>query len=177
MRAINLETEHLTDPIGIDIARPYLSWTCEGGITQTSYEIEAEENGSLLWGSGRIFGSQMHAVFGKELQSRQHVVWRVRLWDEAGRAGDWSEPAVFETGIMDRALFKAAWINPELVCDPEIHKPASYMKKIFHTEKGKAARLYTSLTSPATDCMRRISTRNGWVDLSLPPAATIMTER
>ena len=35
MRAINLETEHLTDPIGIDIARPYLSWTCEGGITQT----------------------------------------------------------------------------------------------------------------------------------------------
>lgn len=142
MRAINLKTEHLTDPIGIDIANPYLSWTCEDGITQTAYEIEAVEDGKLLWGSGKVSGSQMHAVLEKELQSRQRVSWRVRLWDEEGREGAWSAPALFETGIMDKALFKAVWINPELVCDPEVHKPASYLKKHFHAAKGKAARLY-----------------------------------
>lgn len=142
MKAINLKTEHLTDPIGIDIAKPYLSWTCEDGIMQTAYEIEAREDGNLLWDSGKVCGSQMHAVLEKELQSRQQVSWRVRLWDEAGREGEWSEHAVFETGIMDKALFKAAWINPELVCDPEVHKPASYLKKSFHAAKGKEARLY-----------------------------------
>ena len=130
MKAINLKTEHLTDPIGIDITRPYLSWTCEDGITQTAYEIKAEENGNLLWGSGRVSSSQMHALMEKELQSRQRVSWRVRLWDEAGRQGEWSAPAIFETGITDKELFKAAWINPELVCDPQAHKPASYLKKV-----------------------------------------------
>ncbi|MDE7187974.1 MAG: glycoside hydrolase family 78 protein [Lachnospiraceae bacterium] len=142
MKAINLKTEHLTDPVGIDISKPYLSWTCEDGITQTAYEIEATEDGNLLWSSGRVSGSQMHAILEQELRSRQRVSWRVRLWDEAGRAGTWSKPAVFETGIMDKTLFKAAWINPELVCDPETHKPASYLRRSFHAEKGKAARLY-----------------------------------
>ncbi len=142
MKAINLKTEHLTDPMGIDIAKPYLSWTCEDGIVQTAYEIEAEEDGKLLWTSGRVSGSQMHAVLGKELQSRQRIRWRVRLWDEAGREGVWSEPAVLETGMMDKSLFKAEWINPELVCDPEVHKPASYLKKQFHAQKGRQARLY-----------------------------------
>lgn len=142
MKAIHLRTEHLIDPIGIDIAKPYLSWTCEDGITQTAYEIEAVEEGNLFWNSGRVSGSQMYAILDKELHSRQRICWRVRLWDETGHEGEWSEPAVFETGIMDKTLFRAAWINPELVCDPEIHKPASYLKKIFYTEKGKVARLY-----------------------------------
>ncbi len=142
MKAIHLKTEHLTNPIGIDIAKPYLSWICEDGITQTAYEIEAAEDGKLLWNSGKVCGSQMYAMFGKELQSRQRISWRVRLWDESGDEGVWSEPAVFETGIMDKSLFKAAWINPELVCNPELHKPASYLKKSFHAKKGKSARLY-----------------------------------
>ena len=122
MKAIHLRTEHLIDPIGIDIAKPYLSWTCEDGITQTAYEIEAVEEGNLFWNSGRVSGSQMYAILDKELHSRQRICWRVRLWDETGHEGEWSEPAVFETGIMDKTLFRAAWINPELVCDPEIHK-------------------------------------------------------
>ena len=142
MRAINLKTEHLTDPIGIDIARPYLSWICEDGITQTAYEIEAYENGKLLWGSGKVFSSQMHAVLEKELQSKQRVSWRVRLWDEAGCEDEWSVHAVFETGIIDKTLFRAEWINPELVCDPDVHKPASYLKKRFQATRGTMARLY-----------------------------------
>lgn len=142
MRAINLRTEHLTNPMGIDIAKPYLSWNCEGGVRQTAYEIQMTADGNPWWNSGRVAGSQMHAVLEKELQSRQRVSWRVRLWDEEGREGAWSEPAEFEMGILDKSLFQAKWINPELVCDPEIHKPASYLKKSFHALKGKSARLY-----------------------------------
>lgn len=65
-----------------------------------------------------------------------------RFWDGEGREGVWSEPAVLEKGMMDKSLFKAEWINPELVCDPEAHKPASCLKKQFHAQKGKQARLY-----------------------------------
>lgn len=142
MRAINLKTEHLIDPMGIDMAKPYLSWTCEDGIVQTAYEIEAAADGSPWWNSGRVSGSQMHAFLERELSGRQRIIWRVRLWDEEGREGPWSEPAFFETGILDKSHFQAKWINPELICDPEIHKPASYLKKSFHAAKGKSARLY-----------------------------------
>lgn len=142
MRAVGLKTEHLENPIGIDIANPYLSWICEDGITQTAYEIEVAEEEKILWNSGKVSGSQMHAVVEYKMQSRQRASWRVRLWDEENHAGEWSEPAVFEMGILDRSLFRAKWINPELTCDPGIHKPASYMKKRFDAAKGKQARLY-----------------------------------
>ena len=36
MKAMNLKTEYLSDPMGIDIARPRLMWNCEGGIRQTA---------------------------------------------------------------------------------------------------------------------------------------------
>ena len=41
MRAVNLKTEHMVNPIGIDILKPYVSWNCIEGKKQTAYEIEA----------------------------------------------------------------------------------------------------------------------------------------
>ena len=39
MKAINLKTEYLTNPIGIDVTEPRFSWNCEGGIRQSAYQI------------------------------------------------------------------------------------------------------------------------------------------
>ena len=61
MRACNIKIEHLDNPIGIDVPRPYISWTCEGGIKQTAYEIKAfelcAEDGikKEIWESGKVF--------------------------------------------------------------------------------------------------------------------------
>ena len=41
MKAINLKTENLINPIGIDIQNPRLMWTCSGGKTQSAYRIDA----------------------------------------------------------------------------------------------------------------------------------------
>ena len=41
MKAINLRTEYLKDPMGIDINDPRLLWNCEGGKKQTAYRIAA----------------------------------------------------------------------------------------------------------------------------------------
>lgn len=43
MRAINLRTEHMANPMGIDIKNPYLSWNCTDGKIQSAYEITATD--------------------------------------------------------------------------------------------------------------------------------------
>lgn len=41
MKAIRLQTEYLTEPLGLGIAVPRFSWNCAGGIKQTAYQIIA----------------------------------------------------------------------------------------------------------------------------------------
>lgn len=129
-------------PIGIDSRIPYLSWKCEGGKKQNAYEIEAVSEGEVIWNSGKVVSDKMNDCFGVTVESKQHVVWKVRLWDETGVAGEWSQEAYFEMGILEKDQFVAKWINPELACDPAVHKPASYLKTLFSVEKMGKARLY-----------------------------------
>lgn len=142
MRAVRLRTEHMENPMGIDIPIPCLSWACEGGIVQTAYEITAREDGRKLWDSGKVESSRMDACFGAKLQSRQQVFWRIRLWDEEGKPGKWSEEAVFEMGLLEKESFRAKWINPEPETIPDKRQPASYLRKHFTAQKGKKSRLY-----------------------------------
>ena len=143
MRAVSLKTEYMRTPCGIDIVKPRLSWICADGFRQTAYEIHAVSGGTELWNSGRIESSKMYAFLETGLQSRQLVEWRVRLWDENGETGTWSEAAFFEMGLLKREDYAAQWINPEPACDPTVHKPASYLRKSFSVPyQFKQARLY-----------------------------------
>lgn len=142
MKAIKLKTERLVNPLGIDIKKPSLSWICQDGITQTAYEIEAVSDGCIIWNSGKVSTNKMQVTFGEVLESKQRVSWKVRLWNEADTVGEWSEEAFFEAGILDAAQFVAKWINPELVSDPCIHMPASYLHTTFKAPLGSQARLY-----------------------------------
>ena len=73
MKAINLKTEYLMNPIGIDIQNPRLMWTCEGGKTQSAYRIVAVTNGETVWDSGKIMSNVMYAEYPHTLRSRQRV--------------------------------------------------------------------------------------------------------
>lgn len=142
MKAIRLRTEHMENPLGIDIREPFLSWNCEGGKKQTAYEIEAVSEGQVIWNSGKVASDRMNTILGTAALSRQRVEWRVRLWDETDTVGEWSEEAFFEMGILEREQFVAKWINPELTCNPQEHKPASYLRTTFSLERKGNARLY-----------------------------------
>ena len=48
MKAINIKTEYLKNPTGIDILNPRIFWNCDGGIRQTAYRIISER-----WDSGK----------------------------------------------------------------------------------------------------------------------------
>jgi alpha-L-rhamnosidase len=49
---------------------------------------------------------------GKPLTSRQKVYWQVRVWDERGKASQWSEPQFFEMGLLEQTDWGSAeWIE------------------------------------------------------------------
>ena len=139
MNAIRLKTEHLFDPIGIDIPTPRLSWNCEGGSKQTAYEIACEQ-----WNSGKVESDAMHAQYPLSLGSRGRVNWKVRLYDETGEPGEWSE-AFFETGLLSPSDWQAKWITGDYVPNKKERYPVDCFKKVVAIEKPVAsARLYAA---------------------------------
>ena len=111
MRAINLKTNHLTAPVGIDAGPLFLSWQCADGVRQTAYEIQLTANGEMLWHSGKTEDAAMHADVPAVVGSRVSGCWRVRLWDENDVPGAWSE-ARFETGLA-QCDWVGEWVDPE----------------------------------------------------------------
>lgn len=142
MEAVNLKTEHMKNPIGLGISAPLLSWNCTNGILQTAFEVSASLNEMEVWNSGKVVSREMHCLYGAHAESRQRIQWRVRLWDENGVCGSWSESASFETAFLSNDLWSAKWIAPEGNINFRIRQPASHLKKRFHVDKAGTARLY-----------------------------------
>lgn len=145
MKAINLKTEYMKDPIGIDILNPRLFWNCEGGTTQTAYRIVArDEKSQVLWDSGKIESSKMAGIrYPMNLTSRQRIVWQVKLWDENGVEGEWSDQAFFELAFLKLDDWKAQWITGKYKVDKRKRYPVDCFKKDFSAYKEvERARLY-----------------------------------
>lgn len=147
IEAHRLRTEHLRNPIGIGIVKPCLYWNVSGAKLQQAYQVIAETpEGDLLWDSGKVDSQSMHAVYnGVPLGSRSQVIWRVKLWDESGQAGEYSENARFELGLLERADWKGSWITGNYSPGKKERYPADCFRKKFRTpEKPLHARLYIS---------------------------------
>ena len=78
MKAINLKTEHITNPLGIDIANPVLSWVCDRGIKQTAYQIVAKCNDKTVWNSGKVESSAQSVRYGgSPAKAKERIHWSV----------------------------------------------------------------------------------------------------
>ena len=103
-----LRVESRVAPIGVDIRRPRLTWNLGGAGMQRAYQIRAGE-----WDSGKVESPVAAAIYdGPPLQSRQRVAWQVRVWTapDAAQPGEWSAPAAWEMGLLERAAWTAQWI-------------------------------------------------------------------
>ena len=139
MNAIRLKTEHLFDPLGIDIQKPRLMWNAEGGVKQKAYEIVTEK-----WQSGKVESDEMHAIYPLPLASRERVTWRVRLWDENDQPGEWAK-AFFEMGLLDKKDWTAQWITGDYTPSKKERYPVDCFSKTFALDKPVAsARLYAT---------------------------------
>lgn len=144
LHAIDLHTEHRTDPLGIDVPAPRLGWALEGGgrdAVQGAWQVQVGTAPGLAdcWDSGRIAGDAQVGIAyaGAALASRTRYHWRVRVWDGTGAEGAWSAPAWFETAFLGGAAFAGAWLGLAAQGDDERHPLA-------------AARWVRPATEPAT---------------------------
>lgn len=147
MYAINLKTEYLKNPMGIDIRNPRLMWNCKDGIRQSAYQIICkDDNEKILWDSGKVTGTAMQAVYnGERLKSRTKVLWKVRLWDENDQEGEWSQETFFELGLMARTNWMARWITGNYEVDRKKRYPVDcFLKEIVIEKEVRKARLYVT---------------------------------
>ena len=152
----HLTCEYRTNPLGIDVLQPRLSWQIQSdkrGARQTAYQIlvAPAETGlyggtNLLWDSGKIASDQsIHVPYGgPALDSGRRVYWKVRVWDEAGREVV-SSSAWWEMGLLERSDWEAQWIGAPFWGGPRTSSPAPYLRKEFTLQKQVVtARLYAT---------------------------------
>ena len=105
-----------------------MSWILEAGdphargLRQTAYRIIAASseralgaNTGDLWDTGKLESEQsvQVAYCGKPLASGAAVFWKVRVWDQDGRASAWSAPAQWSMGLLRSEDWQAKWIGRE----------------------------------------------------------------
>ncbi|HKL32771.1 MAG TPA: hypothetical protein VJ919_09560, partial [Tangfeifania sp.] len=117
-----LKCEFQENPIGIDRTNPMLQWKMEDerrGAKQTAYQVivssslqNAEQEDGDVWNTEQVSSDQsVHVRYeGPQLQPTQKYFWRVRVWDKEGVVSGWSEPASWETGLMNESNWQAEWI-------------------------------------------------------------------
>jgi alpha-L-rhamnosidase len=152
-----LKCEYHVNPIGIDIGKPRLSWIIQSdgeNVKQLAYEIRVADSpqnlnkrNQLIWTSGKVESDNSVNVEyeGPALKSMQRVHWQVRIWENLNKVTDWSEPAFWETGILDNNLWTANWITFKDELDGNGKWPAQYYRKEFSlNKKVKSARIYAT---------------------------------
>jgi len=150
----DLTCEYQTNPLGLDVAQPRVSWKLTSGTRstlQTAYELRVGTDGKALargqnitWQSGKVSSAQsvLVAYKGPALKSRQVYYWQVRVWDNHGNASAWSPVNNWETGLLQTSDWSARWIEPDLPGDAP-NQPAPQLRRAFTVAKPLAsARLY-----------------------------------
>ena len=119
MRATELRCEYRRNPIGIGSAQPRLDWILSAGgygSAQTAAQVQVtfdRDNwaDSLAWDSGVVNTPYNGMVYGgPQVPSNAVAHWRVRVWDQSGDVGDWSDVACWRQGLAE-SDWRARWIG------------------------------------------------------------------
>ncbi|HEY2760296.1 MAG TPA: alfa-L-rhamnosidase, partial [Pirellulales bacterium] len=98
-----LQCEYLTDPLGIDVEAPRLTWKLSDtnhtrGQKQTGYQVlvasspnRLKEGPADIWDSGVVRSAQSSLVpiVGKKLTSGEDCFWKVRVLDKDSQPSAW----------------------------------------------------------------------------------------
>jgi alpha-L-rhamnosidase len=123
LTCVDLRCEYATNPLGIDAARPRLSWVLNAGVrdqSQSAYQILAASSPHLLetgaaadlWDSGKVESGDILVEYaGRPLASGERCWWKVRAWDQDDQPGPESDSAWFEMGLLGPEDWSANWVG------------------------------------------------------------------
>ena len=150
----HLQTEHLTDPLGIDAPPPRLSWAVSapspavapnGAKATQSTIIVGTDSAAVAAGKGdkQTSDQQLTTYQGPPLQPFTKYYWSITATTTNGQQIQ-SAVAKFETGMIDQSNWKGSWITDTR--DTKT-KPAAYFRHNFVVSKNgsktiTSARLY-----------------------------------
>ena len=104
---------------------PLFSWQINSdqrNQMQSAYQILVSNNPEdlkntkgTLWNSGKVNSDQSVLIAGTfELKLAQTYFWKVKIWNQDNQESEWSETAVFRTGLFQESDWKnARWIGYE----------------------------------------------------------------
>ncbi|MBD8059198.1 family 78 glycoside hydrolase catalytic domain [Cellulomonas sp. JH27-2] len=125
----DVRVEHLDAALGIDEARPRLSWQVDEREEPAGFEIAIDrEDGSAERAVSRT--ASLVPWPGKPLGFRERAVVRVRALAVDGVEGPWSTPAHVERGIAS-GDWCAPWVSPSSQATSDGPRPAYLMRAEF----------------------------------------------
>ena len=132
---VNLRTEYLREPLGLDTSSPRFTWEYAGDEDQfavSRYEIYMGTNPNEL----------KPYVKDRLLQSHTRYYWQVAVWDAEGRPCKLSEIASFEMAKLNQSDWTARWITDS---HDKAFEPSPLFRKSFSVDKPlKEARIYVA---------------------------------
>ena len=152
----HLRCEYRDNPLGIDVAKPRLTWQLEDlkseirGQGQAAYQVLVASTPGLLakdqgdlWDSGKVKSDRTTQIeyCGKPLASHQAAYWKVRVWDAHDRMSVSMDPATWSMGFSSQGEWRAKWIGRDdgVSSGPgngdEKFLPATHLRKEFKLEK------------------------------------------
>ncbi|MDR1561766.1 MAG: glycoside hydrolase family 78 protein [Dysgonamonadaceae bacterium] len=125
IKVTDLRCEYLTDPLGIDVDIPRLSWKITNTKSvrsqrQTGYRIliassadKLKEDLADVWDSKLVASNESNLIPVKcgSLKHSQNYFWKVKAYDKDGKESKWSSTARFSTGLKDSADWQGKWIK------------------------------------------------------------------
>ena len=149
-----LYCENRIAPLGIDNPNPKLTWVLSSdkkNKSQSAYQVQVSEDpdgfpSGIIWDSQKTNSDQSVRVMyeGPELLSLKKYFWRVKIWDEKGKASQWSNITVWQMGMMDLASWKAQWITMGYDESPKRESPILRNEFSITKEIAQATAVITS---------------------------------
>ena len=156
IKAYHLLCEYEENPVGVATGKPAFSWRMEGDcdpVFQSAFQIVAAIDGAfarIVWDTGQRMGGQsVHIVYDGSvpLEPAVKYYWKVRLWDQNGEAGPFSDVHCFVTSLISgEEAWAGRWITAESEADL-FTSSGRYMKKEFELSVAEVDAAYLFATA------------------------------
>lgn len=162
-KPVNLKTDYLEAPVGIDNPNPRLNWNIEDNrqnAKQTAYRLIVGTNfenvynilsttpvsgsfSGISWDTGVVKSdNQLITYDPSNLEPFTKYYWKVIVWNDNQDVGS-SNIQTFETGMMEMNNWQGNWISDGRDIN---YKAAPYFRKGFNADKEiESARVYIAV--------------------------------